>query len=100
MGYSDNIGFRAATSYPFRWFDLKNNVPTPFLIHPFCFMDVTLKNYLKFNNEQSLKSVDKLYDWISICGGVFCYIFHNESLSSDAEWKDWQNLFENTINRG
>jgi hypothetical protein len=63
-------------------------------------MDVTLKNYLKFNSEQSLISVNNMYDWISICGGVFCYILHNESLSSDAEWKDLQNLFENTINRG
>ncbi len=100
MGYSDNIGFRAATSFSFRWFDLKKDIPTPFLINPFCFMDVTLKNYLKFTSEQSLKSINNLYDWISICGGVFCYILHNESLSSDSEWKDWQNLFENTINRG
>ncbi len=99
MGYSDDIGFRAATSYSFRWFDLKNNTSTPFVIHPFCFMDVTLKNYLQLKSDEALAEINKLYDWISLCGGMFCYILHNESLSSDSEWNSWQPIFEQIINR-
>lgn len=99
MGYSDNVGFRAATSHAFRWYDLKNNTSTPFVIHPFCFMDVTLKNYLQLKSDEALAEINKLYHWISLCGGMFCYILHNESLSSDSEWNSWQPIFEQIIHR-
>lgn len=93
MGYAEEIGFRAGTSRSFYFFDLIENKTTSLIVHPFCAMDVSLKRYLKLNINESKAQLKTLKEWISNYGGVYCTIFHNESLSDQGEWKGWKVLF-------
>lgn len=94
MGYADQVGFRAGTSSPFYFYDLKKDQKTALRIHPFQMMDVTLKNYLKLNPEEALLLVGKLMDEIRKYGGTFISLWHNESVSNQGEWQGWQQVFE------
>lgn len=92
MGFADDIGFRAGTSFPFNWYDLENEAITDLCIHPFCAMDVTLRHYLKLNLEQAEQALESLKKEIQAVNGIFSIITHNESLSDYGEWRDWQKL--------
>lgn len=96
MGYPDQIGFRAGTCTPFYWFDLKKNKKTNLKIFSFCFMDVTLKNYLKLTPERAFSEIKKLIENIKKVNGTAISIFHNDSLSDFGEWKTWRIVFEKT----
>lgn len=91
MGYPDAVGFRAGTSIPFKWYDITQERATDLQIFPFCIMDVTCKNYLKLSDEESIVLGDQLKQTIQALGGVFCFIFHNESVSEKLPWKGWKN---------
>ena len=60
MGFTDEIGFRAGTSHSFQWYDLSNEIETQLKVHPFCVMDVTLKNYLKLTPQQAVEKLNEL----------------------------------------
>ena len=79
MGYPDAPGFRAGTSHSFLWYDLSKEQETGLRVHPFCVMEVagkTLKERVREN------------------GGDFCFVFHNESLGRQPEWRGWNKVFE------
>ncbi|MFM6952888.1 MAG: DUF7033 domain-containing protein [Bacteroidota bacterium] len=92
MGYPDAVGFRAGTAVPFHWYDLIAEKSTPLKVVPFCIMDVTCKNYLNLSHDQSIALGLSLKQTISSWGGVFCFIFHNESVSDSHPWKGWKNV--------
>lgn len=92
MGYPDAVGFRAGTAVPFLWYDLIAEKSTPLKVVPFCIMDVTCKNYLHLSHDQSISLGLSLKQTISSWGGVFCFIFHNESVSDSHPWKGWKNV--------
>lgn len=98
MGYASQTGFRAGTSQAFFWYDLHREQQTQLKIHPFCAMDVSLKNYLKLNPEKARQHLTELYQIIEKNGGNFCLIAHNESLSGHAEWQDWPEIFLSFFN--
>ncbi|MGI9525948.1 MAG: polysaccharide deacetylase family protein [Weeksellaceae bacterium] len=95
MGYAEDVGFRAGTALPFLWYDLKNDKVTNLKIHPFCAMDVTLKNYLNLTIPEANQILDDLKDEVQKVNGTFCIITHNESLSGSAEWKGWGDMLIN-----
>ena len=94
MGYHDRMGFRAATSFSFSWFDLSQNEPSNMQVFPFQIMDVTCKNYLKLNNFTSIDLVNSIKQTIEHLGGNFIFIFHNESVSESYPWKGWSTTIE------
>lgn len=98
MGYADNIGFRAGTAYDYQWFDLSRNTATDLVIHPFCIMDVTAKNYLRYSPAEAIEIGQTLKEMIFLFGGNFTFIAHNESLSQQMGWKDWLPVFEEWAN--
>lgn len=98
MGYADNIGFRAGTAYDYHWFDLSRNTATDLVIHPFCIMDVTAKNYLKHSPAEAIEIGQTLKEMVFLFGGNFTFIAHNESLSQQMGWKDWLPVFEEWAN--
>ncbi len=100
MGYSDQIGFRAGTSSPFRFFDLEANQTTNLTIHPFQVMDVTLKNKLLLSPDEAIDEITTLINAVKAIGGTFTALWHNESLGDTGEWKNWQSVFEQTCNTG
>ncbi|MDG4950301.1 polysaccharide deacetylase family protein [Weeksellaceae bacterium KMM 9724] len=90
MGFADQLGFRAGTAHSFNWYDLSQEKETNLKIHPFCAMDVTLKNYLRNTPNQAHGKIRELENTIELTGGSFCMICHNESLSDFGEWKGWR----------
>ncbi len=92
MAFPDTIGFRAGTSHSFPWYDLKEEKATQLIVHPFQVMDVTLKNYLKWDRAQSKEACTKLVDSIRENGGTFTCLWHNSSF--DNEWEHWDGFYE------
>lgn len=95
MGYSEDFGFRAGTSLPFKWFDLLANCSTELTIHPFCAMDVTFKEHMRMNAKRCMEETAQSRRWLQSKNLPFTFIFHNESLSEHRGWKGWRNVFEN-----
>jgi hypothetical protein len=89
MGYAEEVGFRAGTSRPFKWYDLANETETDLTIIPFCLMDQTLKQYLALSPDEALKLIDDLREIIHSVGGQFAFIWHNSSLSELHGWRPW-----------
>jgi len=97
MGYASQIGFRASTCRPFPFFDLQANEITFLTLHPFCLMDTTFHAYLKYTPEQTLAAAKKLLASVQAVKGVFCTLWHNESMSGYQEWKGWENIYEELL---
>ena len=97
MGFADYPGFRAGTSNPFLFFDLKINKSTKLLLYPFSIMDVTLKNYMNLNPQKSLIMIKSIIKEIKNVNGLFMSIWHNESLNYSHEWIGWDSVYEEMI---
>jgi hypothetical protein len=94
MGYPDAPGFRAGSAQPFLWYDLSKEQETELWIHPFCIMEATCKYYVKQTPEQAILAGKILKERVRENGGDFCFIFHNESLGRQPEWRGWNKVFE------
>ncbi|MGV3612333.1 MAG: polysaccharide deacetylase family protein [Fluviicola sp.] len=98
MGYADDYGFRAGTAHEHAFFDLLTNQVYPdYRIVPFAYMDGTLLEYKKLTIDQSLKAIDQLIDEVKKYGGMFCFIWHNETLAEAGKWKGWRKVFDYTL---
>ena len=93
MGYSEIAGFRAATAYPFYWYNLESEKTTKLLIHPFVVMDVAYKNFQKMSVHETISSSKKLKDICMELNLPFIFVFHNESLSNHRGWENWDKVF-------
>ena len=98
MGYPDKPGFRAGICTPYYHYDLSREQTTRLLIHPFQVMDVTLRHYLGLTPDEAIAKINTLMDEVRHCGGTFCSIWHNESLSDQGTWKGYLRVFE-TMNQ-
>ncbi|MGV1002341.1 polysaccharide deacetylase family protein [Empedobacter falsenii] len=92
MGFPHQLGFRAGTSTPFKWFNLSTNQQTLLTIYPFVAMDVTLKNYLKLTPQQALEEIKRLKQTIKAINGTFITLFHQSNLNED--WAEWLKVYE------
>jgi len=97
MGYSDEIGFRAGTSFPFYFFNLRTNQVMNLLIFPFAYMDSALKDQLKLSPEQAKEKIKNLVDEVKSVGGVLMCIWHNSSINDLDEWKGWKDVLDYNI---
>jgi len=97
MGFADQIGFRAGTSFSYFYFDLNTNCQTTLKIHPFAYMDSALKDYLKLTIEDAFEEVERLIKEVKLVGGTFSFIWHNSSINNKGEWKGWKSLLDYSI---
>lgn len=97
MGYTKYVGFRASTCTPFYFYDLDFEIQTPLKIYSFAFMDVSLKNYMQLENDQSLAKILELKENVKMVNGTFISLFHNESLSENEEWIGWLEIYKKMI---
>ncbi len=100
MGYPSKTGFRAGICTPFPFYDLKKEAPAPLTIIPFQVMDVTLKNYLDLSPEQAMEEINNLMSEVKDVGGTFSYIWHNETLTDQGEWKGYRDVFMKMNEKG
>lgn len=94
MGFAAETGFRAGTAHSFKLFNLHTNTAEKLIIHPFCLMDVSLKNYMQYSAGEAISEVQRLKSILKEIQAPFCFIFHNESLGNTGEWKNWREVFE------
>lgn len=99
MGFAHEPGFRAGTSNPFYFYDLKNEKTTSLKIFPITFMDATFIYYLKYGPEQSLQIVTKMIRQVKEVCGTFISIWHNNILSEDVNFKKWKMMHDEMIRK-
>lgn len=95
MGYSDAIGYRAGTGFPFSWYDLEREVSTPLTIYPFQIMDVTLKDYLSLSPASAFDECQQIATYTQSFGGTCIHLWHNSSF--DKRWKGWSSLHKEWV---
>ena len=93
LGYADQPGFRASTCKPFPFFNLSTNQETTLTLHPFAYMDATLRRYLLLSPEKSLPLICSLIDNVKSVGGNFIALWHNESFADPS----WGKLYEDVL---
>lgn len=99
LGYADQIGFRAGTSLPFRFYNVEKEEMTDLLVHPFCIMDVTLKQYHAYSIEEAIMEVKMIKDIIKETKGCLSFIWHNSSFAEFEGWTGWEKVFLELIKR-
>lgn len=93
MGYGSINGFRASTSLPFHWFDLKNNASTELMVHPFCFMECNARFEQRQDPLSSLTEMRHYQNVVQSVGGQYIMIWHNFALGQEQEWLEWKNIY-------
>ena len=94
MGYGAVNGFRASTSLPFYWYDLKNERTSSLQIIPFCYMDSTAIFHERLNAEMALERMRYFFEIVKKVSGVYSYVMHNHFLTEQKEWVMWRNMYE------
>ncbi len=97
MGYADQIGFRASVASSFYWYDLEKEEITDLKIHPFMFMDVTLKNYMRVQKDEVLNIIQPIVDLTKAVGGELMTIWHNNSFCECEGWEGWRKVYEEAL---
>lgn len=92
--YSTQVGFRASTSHPFYFYNLKEERETTLQLYPTAVMDKTLKSDLGLNPESSLEYIMKLKEVVESVHGTFITLFHNEHITDVFAWEGWHNMYE------
>ncbi len=93
MGFADKPGFRAGTTRPFFWYNLKEEKPTQLIVHPFAAMDRTLNKYENQSVQGARLIYAELLSNVQEVDGLFVTLWHNESFSNLLEWNGWKDLF-------
>ena len=97
MGYSVHNGFRASICCPFYWYDLDDEIETGLKIHPFCISETSLRykdNALPDTvHEVALPLISEVKKY----NGELITIFHNDTMGTSQEWKEWKTVYEDIV---
>lgn len=94
MAFPDRMGFRAGTSNPFNFYDLKQERKTDLVVYPSGCMDATFINYLEWDAETMKQMMIEQAKKIKKSGGYFIPIFHNQYLETETYRKIHQELID------
>jgi hypothetical protein len=97
MGYGSINGFRASVASSFYWYDLKHEITTQLLVHPFCFMDANSFYEQKNTPAEALQELMQLHDEIDKVNGTMITIWHNSFLGTDQSFTGWREVYEKFI---
>lgn len=93
MGYGSINGFRASTSFPFKWFNLTKNEVTALKVFPFCYMECNSFFEQKLTASQARDEMLHYHQVVQKVNGTFISIWHNFSLGSDSLWNGWREMY-------
>lgn len=82
MGFASTPGFRAGTSQPFYYYDLKEEKSKDLLFVPFCAMDGAYTVYEKIDPQTAYKSMLELANEVKKVEGLFISVYHERSFSN------------------
>jgi hypothetical protein len=88
VGFADQIGFRAGTSFPFRPWCWAENRELNLIEVPLILMDCTPVKYMRLDFDEGLVRIRALVRRVEETGGVFTLLWHNTPLL-DPEYKGW-----------
>ncbi len=97
MGFPQMAGFRAGTSKPYYFYDLKNEKITGLKVFPITCMDATFIYYTKKSPEKSLMVILNLIQEIKKIEGTFIPVFHNDYLGEIGEGAKWKKNHDKVI---
>ncbi|MFT5859868.1 MAG: hypothetical protein ACI865_001974 [Flavobacteriaceae bacterium] len=98
MGFAERVGFRCGTARAHLWFNLEKNKVSRLTVHPFAYMDGTLREYMNLSIDESKSKISDLYDEVKRYGGDFVFIWHNETIGDYGNWKGWSDVLNHSLN--
>lgn len=99
MGYGTHLGFRAGTSRPFFWYDLRAEQQTELQIFPFCFMDTTAHYEMKLSSKEAFNRLSSFKYRLQKINSLLVTVFHNFSLGTDKEWEGWAEAYADFLKK-
>lgn len=88
-GFSEILGFRCGTSFPYQVFDIRTNKKLDLIEQPLIIMDGALRRNSDLSNAREvLLSYKKITQFVK---GQLTILWHNRSFSR--HWKDWGLFF-------
>ncbi|MDQ2720025.1 MAG: polysaccharide deacetylase family protein [Bacteroidota bacterium] len=96
MVFPSMPGFRAGTCRSFYFYDLKNEKATRLKIFPVTMMEGSFINNKTGLNESSQQILDLIKE-VKKVNGTFISIWHNDTISETAEYRDWKNIHDQMI---
>lgn len=99
MAFPEMAGFRAGTSKPFYFYNLKNEKSTSLKIFPVTLMEGSFMNTGNSEPAKVLQHIFNLIDEVKKVNGTFISIWHNHTISETNEYKIWRNVHEQMIQR-
>ena len=99
MGFPTIAGFRAGTSKPFYFYDLKNEKATQLKIFPVTLMDGNFMNEKIFNPEKIPEKITSLINEVKMVNGTFISIWHNHTASETEEFNTWRFIHDQMIQK-
>lgn len=99
MGYGTHLGFRAGTSRPFFWYDLRAEQQTELQIFPFCFMDTTAHYEMNLSSKEAFNRLSSFKNSLQKINGLLVTVFHNFSLGTDREWQGWAEAYADFLKK-
>jgi hypothetical protein len=99
IGFPYAPGFRAGTSKPFYFYDLKNEKSTNLKIFPITFMEGNFTEQEYPNKEKIAETIFALADEVKNVNGTFISIWHNHTISDAGEFSGWKNIHDQMIQK-
>jgi len=97
MGYASQIGFRAGTCSPFKWYDMEAEQASPLTIYPFAIMDATLLYYMKLSPSEAVEKCAIIINEIKKVNGICITVWHNETIGNWRQWAGWQDVYREVV---
>lgn len=92
MGWSDKIGFRAATTLPFYYYDFETESELPLLAVPFAAMDGAYYEHERVSATSAFEKLMEIAAMVKSVNGLFITVTHDRSFS-DAIAPGWKDLY-------
>lgn len=97
LGYAEHEGFRCGTCIPYYFYDYTVDKPMNLEINPLIIMDVTLIDYRKLTEEESLITILEKYNIVNKIGGKFTILIHNTTIFTNPDW--FHNVYIKFLNQ-
>ena len=96
LGFVDQIGFRAGTSWPYPAFDAARGERVPLMELPLAVMDRTLERYLGLQPERVWEAVEPIMRTAERTGGCVVALWHNVFIVEQC-YPGWRALYERML---
>ena len=97
IAFYDGTGFRAGTSHPFYFYNIREEKASHLQIHPVIAMDRSYQQYLQLPQDAIINDFTNLMQEVKKFQGHAHIIWHNSSFDFNSEWKEFESVIEKMI---